>query len=275
VSKIPKILHYCWFGANPLPELAEKCIESWKKYCPDFEIRRWDESNFDINCNQYVKEAYESEKWAFVTDYVRLYVVYEHGGIYLDTDVELLKSFNELLNYTGFMGFEDHKHINTGLGFGASKNNQIIYEILKVYENIPFIKSGGRFDLMICPIRNTKVLIKIGLIPNNTKQAIDDVVFLPTEYLSPKDYKSGILNITNNTYSIHHYKASWHIEEDKREAEKWEFYTKIFGKKLGNLIANVEKGIKRYGYIEMIKIAIEKFKTKISDNLLSLLQRKR
>ena len=211
-NNIPKMIHYCWFGGNPLPEKALKCIESWKKYCPDYEIKRWDESNFDITYNKYVNEAYKSKMWAFVTDVVRLYVVYTYGGIYLDVDVELLKGLDDLLKYNAFMGFENQKNINTGLGFGALKNNQIIYEILKDYDDISFITEDGNFDLTPCPQRNTVILNKNGLIQNNTMQIIDGMIFLPTEYFCPKDYGTGKLEITGNTYSIHHFCASWHTK---------------------------------------------------------------
>lgn len=123
---IPKKIHYCWFGRNPLPELAVRCIESWKKYCPDYEIIEWNEDNYDINKISYVKEAYQARKWAFVTDYVRLDVVNQYGGIYLDTDVELLKSLDPLLKYKSFFGMEEGKFIATGLGFGAEKGTKIL-----------------------------------------------------------------------------------------------------------------------------------------------------
>ena len=131
---IPKIIHYCWFGRNPLPKTAEKCIRSWKKYCPDYEIIRWDESNFDVNCNEYCREMYEQEKWAFLTDYVRLRVVYENGGIYLDTDVEVIKPLDDLLHNSAYMGLETTDKVATGLGFGAERNHWFIGENMKYYE---------------------------------------------------------------------------------------------------------------------------------------------
>lgn len=112
---IPKIIHYCWFGGNPLPELAVKCIESWKKYCPDYEIKRWDESNFDLKCCDYVKEAYQAKKWAFVSDYVRFKVLYDEGGLYFDTDVELIKPIDDILARGPFMGVEVGQPFNERL----------------------------------------------------------------------------------------------------------------------------------------------------------------
>ena len=131
---IPKIIHYCWFGRNPLPKTAEKCIRSWKKCCPDYEIIRWDESNFDVNCNEYCREMYEQEKWAFLTDYVRLRVVYENGGIYLDTDVEVIKPLDDLLHNSAYMGLETTDKVNTGLGFGAERNHWFIGENMNYSE---------------------------------------------------------------------------------------------------------------------------------------------
>lgn len=261
MTKIPKVIHYCWFGGSPLPELAEKCIESWKKYCPDYEIIRWDENNFDINCNQYVKEAYEARKWAFVTDFVRLYTVYKYGGIYLDTDVELLKSLDDLLDYSGFIGFENREFINTGLGFGASKNNGIIYQMLADYKEIPFIKEDGTYDLTTCPHRNTKALIKKGLTLNNSKQIIDNVIFLPIEFLNPKEYETGRISLTDNTYSIHHFSSSWHTAEYRKWEKKRIQYRKMFGNRFGRILLKLESTISEYGFWGSFKKVTKKIKT--------------
>lgn len=209
---IPKTIHYCWFGGNPLPKFALKCIKSWRKYCPDYQIIRWDESNFDIaKCPRYVQEAYSAKKWAFVTDYVRLQVVYEHGGIYLDTDVTLLKNLDTLLNHSAFFGREDDLHVNTGLGFGAEKGSEVLKELMLDYQSIPFILENGKMDLTPCPARNTNVLLRRGLRQDNTKQLLNgEILILPTEYFCPIDYKTGKKHITKNTFSIHHFSASWH-----------------------------------------------------------------
>lgn len=206
---IPKIIHYCWFGGNPLGEDAIKCIESWKKYCPDYTICRWDENNFDIAMYPYVKEAYDAKKWAFVTDVVRLQVVYEKGGIYLDTDVELIKSPDSLLEYSGFFGFEDD-HIATGLGFGAEPGNPIVKQMLEDYQKVHFIREDGTMDLTPCPARNSLVLEQLGLKCDGSYQVIEGVHFLPREYLCPIDWRSyEYTHMTENTISIHHYNASW------------------------------------------------------------------
>ena len=140
---IPKIIHYCWFGGNPLPPSAEKCIESWKKFCPDYEIRRWDESNYDITKNQYMQEAYQCKKWGFVPDYARLDIIYDHGGIYLDTDVEIIKTFDELLDCVAFGGVEQESpYVALGLGFGAEKGNDIIRQLRDKYDELHFMEDG-------------------------------------------------------------------------------------------------------------------------------------
>lgn len=255
MNGIPKIIHYCWFGGQPLPELAIKCIESWETFCPDYKIIRWDESNFDLNYNQYIKEAYELQKWAFVTDVARLKIIYDYGGIYMDTDVELLKSLDDLLEYSGFMGFENSEYINTGLGFGAKKNNLVVNEMLLDYDNIPFIKVDGRTDQIPCPQRNTKVLINMGLQINNSKQIINDMIFLPTEYFCPKDYESGKLRITRSTYSIHHFDGSWQSRKNKRFIKRRYYYKLIFGSKISNYISKVDSCIVRNGvYPTLVKL---------------------
>lgn len=207
---IPKIIHYCWFGKNPLPKSAIKCIESWKKYCPDYEIIEHNEDNYDINKYEYTKEAYEAKKWAFVSDIARLDILYNYGGIYLDTDVEIIKPIDDLLESSGFMGFEDKKQVASGLGMGAVKNSPIIKLMLSSYEGCHFKIGEGEYDLTPCPIRNTRDLIKIGLVPDGTYQEIQNFKFFTRDVLAPKEATSGRLRyLTKNTRAIHHYDASW------------------------------------------------------------------
>lgn len=217
---IPKVIHYCWFGYNPLPKDAQRCIKSWKKHCPDYEIIQWNESNFDISaCPLYVRQAYEAKKWAFVSDYVRLKLVYDHGGIYMDTDVEVIKSLDELLKHKVYFGFEDDgKHINTGLGFGAEPGNPIIARIMQDYENIPFVLEDGTFDETACPGRNTTALLELGLEQNDTMQVLDgDILILPREYLCPVGFWHHTDSITKNSISVHWYTATWLPEEYRKE----------------------------------------------------------
>ena len=181
---IPKKIHYCWFGGNPLPELAQKCIASWKKYCPDYEIIEWNESNFDINEGDYAREAYEAKKWAFVTDYVRLKVLYDYGGIYMDTDVEVLKPLDPLLEYEAVSGFESDTDIPTGL-IASVKNHSMIFELLSEYNSLHFIDSNGEPDLTTNVMRITRTFTKHGFKPNNTMQSINNFTLLPKDYLCP------------------------------------------------------------------------------------------
>lgn len=219
---IPKTIHYCWFGRNPLPTLAKKCIRSWKKHCKGYDIIEWNEDNFDLSTAPlYVRQAYEAKKWAFVTDYIRLKVVYDHGGIYLDTDVEVLKSLDDLLQYNAFFGFEGNKWIATGLGFGAETNAPILLELMEDYKNLLFVRENGSIDDTSCPIRNTEVFLRHGLRQENQTQQIDGgVICLSTEYFCPKDYWTGQICKTKNTYAIHHYEASWLKPEQKEKHKK-------------------------------------------------------
>lgn len=214
---IPKTIHYCWFGGNPLPELAKKCIKSWKKYCPDYRIVEWNESNFDLSAAPlYVRQAYEAKKWAFVSDYARLQIVFAQGGIYFDTDVELVKSPEALLAYSAYFGFEDEVHVNTGLGFGAEQGCPILADMLADYQNIPFVLEDGSFDLTPCPVRNTEALVRHGLVCDNSRQLLPgNVAVFPTDWFRPLDYLTGVLKKTENTVSIHRYASSWYSEKEK------------------------------------------------------------
>ena len=208
---IPKIIHYCWFGENKKNKLILNCIKSWKKYCPDYEIKEWNESNFDVNCCQYVKEAYEAKKWAFVSDYARLWIVYNYGGIYLDTDVELKSSLDFLLGSELFVSFENESNINTGVGFGAIEKNEVINAILNSYKDIFFRKTDGSLDLTPCTTRNTETLLELfgDDIYDAKKMQTKNITVLSPDYLCPLDPITGAMNITNNTIGIHWYDASW------------------------------------------------------------------
>ena len=212
---IPKIIHYCWFGGKPLPEMAEKCIASWEKYNPGYQIIRWDENNFDLECDFFPKEAYLAGRWAFVSDYARLKIVYENGGIYLDTDVEVIKSFDELLDYRCFLGAETDGYIATGLGFGAEKGNVVIKKMFEAYSGKHFKIGEGVFKDTPCPEINTPPLIKLGYSYNDAEiWSIPEVTVFPPEYFCPIDYLTGETRITPKTFSIHHFSASWISDQD-------------------------------------------------------------
>ena len=221
---IPKTIHYCWFGRNPKPKLAEKCIRSWKLYCPDYEIIEWNEDNYDISAAPlYVRQAYEAKKWAFVTDYIRLDVVYRYGGIYLDTDVELIKPLDSLLQNEAYFGLESPQYINTGLGFGAEKGAPILSGLLADYQSIPFVLADGSFDQTSCPVRNTEVFLKHGFNQDGSEQVLADGIHIyPSEVLNPKSLVTGEVRRTEETVSIHWYEASWLPEEERLAGKKRE-----------------------------------------------------
>lgn len=213
---IPKVIHYCWFGKNPLPKSFSKYVKSWKRYCPDYEIVQWNEDNFDVNCNIFCKRMYDEKRWAFVSDYARLKIIYEHGGIYLDTDVELVKSLDELLENKAFMGFQDSKEVANGLGFGAEKRHPFIKENMKYYE---CLEEG--IEPVACPHITTKLLKEYGLNDNNGEiQTVAGVTIYPIEYFCPKSERTGLIEKTSRTFSIHHFDASWFNEEWKRGQKK-------------------------------------------------------
>lgn len=212
-KKIPKIIHYCWFGKKPLPEMAIKCIDSWKKYCPDYEIMEWNENNFNLEMNDYVKEAYVAKKWAFVSDVARLYALVNYGGIYMDTDVEVIKPLDDLLDYTAFLGFESDSCISTAF-MASEKNHRMFIEFLQDYEHTHFKREDGSLDLTTNVTRITNTCLKYGLKQNNQFQNIKGFTVLPKDYLCPKNYETKEINITKNTYTIHHFDGSWHSQED-------------------------------------------------------------
>lgn len=233
---IPKKIHYCWFGGNPLPEFAQKCIASWKKYCPNYEIIEWNESNFDLNCCDYVREAYEAKKWAFVSDVARLYALVNHGGIYMDTDVEVLRPLDDLLRYEALSGFEARDRIPTGL-MACRKGQPVFEEFLHDYDNAHFLRADGTYDTTTNVTRITNACLKYGLRLDNTLQTVNGFTLFPYDYFCPKDAETKILSITDNTYVIHHFDGSWLSEEDKLYAKLYSTYTKIIPKKMADYLA--------------------------------------
>jgi hypothetical protein len=206
---IPKIIHYCWFGGKEKPPLVIKCIESWKQHLPDYEIREWNDSNFNIKERRYTKEAYERGKFAFVSDCVRLFALYHFGGIYLDTDVEVFKSFNDLLHHNSFWGFEQEHFIATST-IGTVKAHPLIGKFLQTYEYKSFINEDGSTDSLTNVAAVTEILIKMGLQQNGEYQEIKGLgTFYPQEYFSPYDYINCMDLKTEYTYAKHYFYKSW------------------------------------------------------------------
>ena len=233
---IPKVIHYCWFGRNPKPKLFKKCLKSWKKYCPDYKIVEWNEDNFDISSNLYTKQAYENKKWAFVTDYVRLYALYNFGGVYMDTDVEVVKPIDEFLKHEAFSGFENQTSIPTGI-MGAEKGNPLFKQLLDYYTDKAFIVDG-EMDMITNVATITKMLSDKGFIPNNNYQVVEGFALYPFDYFCPHDYETGVLNVTNNTYTIHHFAGSWLPEEIQKE-DRYRFRVANLQRKYGERVASI------------------------------------
>lgn len=212
---IPKTIHYCWFGRNPLPKDARKCIESWRKFFPDHEIKEWNEDNFDVSCNKYVEEAYRQKKYAFVSDYARFKVLHEYGGLYFDTDVEVIRPMDRMIAAGPFMGFEKSLATNghgqggglgvaPGLGMAAEAGMPWLKSIIDYYDSIAFDISEGTIVY-----HTTRLLTAEGLKDENRVQHVAGFTIYPDDYLCPMDSTTGIVTKTDNTVSIHHYSCSW------------------------------------------------------------------
>lgn len=206
---IPRTIHYCWFGRGPMPELALRCIESWHIHLPEYKYKLWNEDNFDINVCPYVKEAYMSGKYAFVTDYVRLYALYVEGGIYMDTDVEVLKPYDDLLSLTGFTGYEGSKHTPPVTGTIASIPGGVwVHEQLKAYDGLHFLKEDGSMDLTTNTTRISCIMKEGGFVPDGKEKDYLDMHIFPTDYFCPRQ-TTGEYFLTENTYCDHHFLGSW------------------------------------------------------------------
>ena len=205
---IPKIIHYCWFGRGQMPKLALECIASWKKYLPEYELKLWNEDTFELDMFPYVREAYDNRKFAFVTDVVRMYALYNYGGVYMDTDVEILKPLDKYLCHPAFSGFECRDRIPTGL-IASEKHGTWAKAMLDNYEGRHFIMEDGSFDLSTNVSTITNYMLKRGLVLNNEYQDLVDFVLYPSDYFCPCDWETKRLTITNNTVCIHHFAGSW------------------------------------------------------------------
>lgn len=223
---IPKKIHYCWFGRGEKPKLAVKCINSWKKHCPDYEIIEWNEDNFDVNMNGYTRMCYEQKKYAFLTDYARLIIINQCGGIYFDTDVEVIRSLDPLLEHRAFFGFETGEYLNTGEGFGCENGHPILESFRKEYDEL----LEGNKGIIGCPILNTNALVKAGFTANGSYQEKEGIVLYPIDYFNPYDDPTGKLNVTENTYSIHWYGKSWMDKKKVIRSHLTRPFHRLFGK---------------------------------------------
>lgn len=246
---IPKIIHYCWFGGKPLPAFAEKCISSWKKYLPDYKIKRWDETNFDVNVIPYTKEAYKARKYAFVSDYARFKILYEEGGLYFDTDVEIIRPMDDIIAAGPFMGCENKATagatpnllgVAPGLGLGSPPGLGLYKSLLELYSTLTF-ESKGEFELPKTVVEyTTELLCQHGLRNTNEIQNIEGINIYPQEYFCPIDPETLKCKITTNTRSIHHYAGSWLDKSTKRL-----YFEKILGVAIVNKLISIKKSFKR------------------------------
>ena len=231
---IEKIIHYCWFGSNPLPKSAKKCISSWKKFFPDYAIKEWNESNYDVRKIPYIAEAYESKKYAFVSDYARFDILYQYGGIYFDTDVEVIKSYDDILSNGPFMGLETDGgekeiYVAPGLGMASSPGMNIYKEILDFYDMQHFLKTDGAFNTETVVKKTTRVLIEHGLKNVKGIQKVADITIYPKEFFNPLQDSTGILTITDNTHSIHWYAKTWISPKSRLRSRLTRPFHRIFG----------------------------------------------
>lgn len=213
----PKKIHYCWFGGAPKPAIVNTCIASWKKYMPEYEIVEWNEQNYDIKKSEWMKEAYNEKKWAFVSDYARFDIIYHYGGIYLDTDVELLKKIPvEILNNDNFTAFESAGKVNPGLIYADVQGGKITKEFLKKYDDMHFIINGKPILVTVNSI-TTDILLPKGLTLNNQKQTVDGLTVYPSSYFCGYDQDVREYAISSETISVHHYAGSWTQRSWKRK----------------------------------------------------------
>ena len=254
---IPKIIHYCWVGGNPKPESVIYCINSWKKYCPDYEIKEWNESNYDFSQNQYMNEAYEAKKWGFVPDYARLDIIYKYGGIYLDTDVEVIKNLDDLLSNKAFVGFEktdtSEWFVNCGQGFGAEPKNPSIKFLRDFYDGKSFYNGDGSLNLLPSPHYTTEALVSLGMKCENIKQKLESITIYTSDVLCPKSMATGKIEKTKNTYSIHHFTASWMDEAIVKSMQHNQQVCLKYGNRIGHWILLAESVYEKYGILGALK----------------------
>ena len=230
---IPKIIHYCWFGRGEKPELAKRCIASWKKFCPDFEICEWNEDNCDYLAMPFMAEAYAAKKYAFVSDVMRLAVLEQYGGVYFDTDVEVVRDISPLLNDEGFIGFENNRFVNSGQVMAAVPHQPVVQAMIEEYKKMHFTNADGSLNAVGCPHLNSDVMERFGLARSGQEQLVAGIHVYPADWFNPLDSVTGKLTKTENTYSIHWYSMSWLPKRTQIRA------------KIGRVIRRIRKELRR------------------------------
>lgn len=244
---IPKIIHYCWFGHGELPDTAKQCIASWKKFCPEFEIKEWNEENFDINAHAYTKDAYSAKKYAFVSDYARYFILEKNGGIYMDVDVELVKPIDTFIDHELFLGRQDDGQVNPGLIMGSNANHWFLKKVLEFYDT-------HKFDTNVNVVSITTSLLESeGMSSRDNNEVIKGINIYNSNYFCPISYLTGILELRKESVSIHHFDGSWLTDEEKLRHTVLNKYINIFGKKYGTNIWILKYSIIDNGVINTIK----------------------
>lgn len=239
---IPKIVHYCWFGGKEKPDSVKKCIESWKKFLPDYQLVEWNEDNFNIEKLQYTKESYVAKKYAFVSDVARIEALYQYGGIYMDTDVEVLKTFTPLLDARCILGMEEKGYVATSF-MAFEKEHPLVKQFLNLYENISFLDKNGQIITGTNVAKLTNLLIEKGFVQENYYQELEEgIKIYPKEFFSPYDYINCHYNITENSYCVHHFAVSWMSKKEQVKKEIKKQLSKILGPKKMNKIREKIKG---------------------------------
>ena len=233
-----KIIHYCWFGGKELPESAKICIESWKTFFPEYEIKEWNETNYNVRKNTYISEAYDAKKYAFVSDFARFDILFNYGGIYFDTDVEVIKSYDDILCNGSYMGCEvdgskdgnaNRIYVNPGLGMAVEKGNPLLQKIMKIYEKMSFINMDGSMNMKTVVEHTTELLLSNGLTNEYGIQNVGGITIYPAEFFNPKDSRTGKLFITDNTHSIHWYSMTWMSPKQKLRNQLLSPFHRVFG----------------------------------------------
>lgn len=248
-----------------MPDDEADYVEGWKKILKGYEFILWNEKNFDVHSTVFTEQIAKTQKWGFIVDFVRAYVIYNYGGVYLDSDVEVIKPFDDLLKTNiCFSGFEDEDYVAPVI-FAGEKNCVIAKEVMDFYSNFRFVNSKRSSDMITGPVSFTNLLLKYGLQRNNTYQNLKYITVYPTEYFCPKSFKTGLINTTDNTYSIHHYKGGWLSGVDKRKIdERWKIFAEYGDNELSNKLADLtEKDITAIPIGYACKIILKRILKKI------------
>ena len=264
---IPKLIHYFWFGRKPIPDQYKEYIDTWKHFLPDYKIIQWNEDNFDVNECRYCKEAYLKGKWAFVSDYARFKVLYEYGGLYFDTDVEVIKPMEDIIERGAFVACETEKTIAPGLALGVEPHNEIYKEIIDAYEKRSFIRKNGDMDLTTVVEFTTDIFKSHGFAGKNEIESFDGLISYPPNYFCPVNYQTGEMVITNETYTIHHYGASWHTTKERDWLKKEQALIQKIGlcrfqKKKKKVWYKIRMNLFCYGLFGTLRKIISKIKCK-------------